>query len=106
MVGTQNSMYVPVCVPKRPSCTFTKCIRKRTSCTFTKCIILTCTFCNELSQVAHGIGGTFLTPSDFISGTQGSLMSAPTQIYGSASLTPSASHACTPESLDITDLFD
>ncbi|GMQ07260.1 hypothetical protein CsSME_00051532 [Camellia sinensis var. sinensis] len=56
--------------------------------------------------VAHSIGGTSLTPSDFISGTQGSLMSAPTQICGSASLTPSASHACTPGSLDITDLFD
>ncbi|XP_028122367.1 uncharacterized protein LOC114319543 [Camellia sinensis] len=56
MVGTENSMYVPV---------------------------------------AHGIGGTSLTPSDFISGTQGSLMSAPTQIYGSAS-----------GNLDITDLFD
>ncbi|XP_028075462.1 uncharacterized protein LOC114277714 [Camellia sinensis] len=67
MVGTENSMYIPV---------------------------------------AHGIGGTSLTPLDFISGTQGSLMSAPTQICGSASLTPSASHACTPGSLDITDLFD
>ncbi|XP_028099398.1 protein FAR1-RELATED SEQUENCE 9-like [Camellia sinensis] len=67
MVGTQNSMYVPV---------------------------------------THGIGGTSLTLSDFISGTQGSSMSAATQIYGSASLTPSASHACTPGSLDITDLFD
>ncbi|XP_028098071.1 protein FAR1-RELATED SEQUENCE 1-like [Camellia sinensis] len=55
MVGTENSMYVPV---------------------------------------AHGIRGTSLTPSDFISGTRGSLMSAPTQIYGSAS-----------GSLDITDLF-
>ncbi|XP_028082245.1 protein FAR-RED ELONGATED HYPOCOTYL 3-like [Camellia sinensis] len=67
MVGTQNSMYVPV---------------------------------------THGTGGTSLTLSGFISGTQGSLMSAPTQIYGSASLTPSVSHACTPGSLDITDLFD
>ncbi|XP_028119129.1 uncharacterized protein LOC114316633 [Camellia sinensis] len=56
MVGTENSMYIPV---------------------------------------AHGIGGTSLTPSDFISGTQGSLMSAPTQIYSSAS-----------GNLDITDLFD
>ena len=34
MVGTEYSMYVPVRVPKRPSCTFTKCIRKSTSCTF------------------------------------------------------------------------
>ncbi|THF98102.1 hypothetical protein TEA_013408 [Camellia sinensis var. sinensis] len=46
--------------------------------------------------VVNAIGGTSITPSEFIRSTPGSLMSAPTQIFGSGSLTPSGSNACTP----------
>ncbi|GMP36304.1 hypothetical protein CsSME_00008479 [Camellia sinensis var. sinensis] len=56
--------------------------------------------------VVNGIGGTSLTPSDFTRGISESLMSAPTQIFGSGSLVPSASNACTPGNLYIRDLFD
>ncbi|GMP24239.1 hypothetical protein CsSME_00001574 [Camellia sinensis var. sinensis] len=39
--------------------------------------------------VVNAIEGTSVTPSEFIRGTLGSLMNAPTQSFGSGSLTPS-----------------
>ncbi|THG05917.1 hypothetical protein TEA_007008 [Camellia sinensis var. sinensis] len=40
-------------------------------------------------EVVNAIGGTSLIPSDFVRGTPRSLMSAPTQMFGSGCLTPS-----------------
>ncbi|GMQ08192.1 hypothetical protein CsSME_00052035 [Camellia sinensis var. sinensis] len=48
------------------------------------------------APVVNAIGGTSVIPLDFVSGTPRSLMSAPTQMFGSGSLTPSGSNACTP----------
>ncbi|XP_028073113.1 protein FAR1-RELATED SEQUENCE 8-like [Camellia sinensis] len=53
------------------------------------------------APVVNAIGGTSLIPSNFVSSTPRSLMSAPTQFFGSGSLTPSGSNC-----LSILSVFE